>query len=170
MSADIRYKKPYEYSESDDYTWLISADKIFSGPITAFENFAEIYDLEFVVKEYSIVDGPKFADSLIQACDVIIEMPFGTHCPILQSRLAGRTVIKKLLINRVIKANKQPVPCEELVFEQVTIQSFMLNGKKVKFSFRYNSYSYSCTDLKIDGTKRGTTAVSINAKWETKES
>lgn len=148
--------------------WVISTDKIFSGEINGFKEFARIINLGFTINEFSITDGPKFSDSVIQAQDVKILMPIGEHIASIQKYLSKRTVMKKILLKRLMMIKNKLSAIDELEFCDAKFMSFSLQNELVTFAFRYHTYSYSFTSYKVDGTKGGTSAMSVDAKWEVK--
>lgn len=154
-------------AESEGF-WVISIDKIFSSEMKDFKEFAKIINMEFSINEFSITDGPKFSDSVIQARDVNILMPIGEHVVSIQKYLSKRTVMKKILIKRLLLIKSQLSVVDELNFCDAKFMSFSLQNELVAFTFRYHTYSYSYTKYDIDGTKGGTSAMSVDAKWEVK--
>lgn len=148
--------------------WVISAEKIFSSEMSNFKEFARIFDVGFSMNEFSVIDGPKFADSVVQAHDVTVSMPLGSHVVMVQKYLAKRTVLKKILIKRLVMINNKLSVVDELEFNDAKFQSFSIQNDLVSFSFRYHTYSYSYTSYKNDGSKGGTSAMSVDAKWDVK--
>lgn len=148
--------------------WVISAEKIFSSQLKDFKDFSRVFDIEFGIKEFSITDGVKFSDSVIQANDINISMPLGAHVVLIQKYLAKRTVMKKVLIKRLMMINNKLTAVDELEFGNAKFQSFSMRNELVSFSLRYHTYSYSYTSYKNDGTKSGASAMSVDAKWDVK--
>lgn len=148
--------------------WVISVDKIFSSKIKNFTEYARIINLEFTINEFSLTDGPKFSDSVIQAQDVNILMPLGEHVVSIQKYLSMRTVMKKIVIKRLILVKSKLSVVDELTFSDAKFMSFSLQNELLAFAFRYHTYSYSYTGYDSDGAQAGASAMSVNAKWEVK--
>ena len=150
--------------------WYISADKIFSSKTKDMSAFAQIYDIEYLIDEYCMADGVKFADSVIQAHDAKITMQSGMHSVLLQKYLANRTVIKELTIKSAQIIHGKLSILDEIKFNNAKIQSFHFNSCNylISFCFRYHTYSHSYTSYNAEGTKEGSTTMSVDAKWKAK--
>jgi hypothetical protein len=155
---------------STRYDLFISADKIFKSNAVGLEDFFRIFSMEFCVSRFSLFDGAKSSDSMVLAHDVKICVASGSHCAMIQGRLAKGVAIPKIIIKKVMVLEK--IECLEAVeFSQCVVQSFSIIERGALFSFRYSSYSYSYKDFKEDGTLRGSAAVAVDlAKWETEDS
>jgi hypothetical protein len=155
---------------STRYDLFISADKIFQSNVAGLEDFFKIFSMEFCVSRFSLFDGAKSSDAMVLAQDVKIHMSSGSHCAMIQGRLAKGVAIPKIIVKKVTLLEK--IECLETIeFSQCVAQSFSIVERGVLFSFRYSSYSYSYKDFKEDGTLRGSAAVAIDlAKWETENS
>jgi hypothetical protein len=156
---------------STRYDLFISADKIFKSSITGLEDFLKIFNMEFGVSRFSLFDGAKSSDTMVLAQDVKIHMNSGSHCAMIQGRLAKGIAIPKITVKKVTLLMEKIECLETIEFSQSVVQSFSIVERGVLFSFRYSSYSYSYKDFKEDGTLRGSAAVAIDlVKWETENS
>jgi hypothetical protein len=153
------------------YDLFISADKIFKSDVAGLEDFFKIFSMEFCVSRFSLFDGAKSSDAMVLAHDVKIHMNSGSHCAMIQGRLAKGVAIPKIIIKKATLLMEKIEYLETIEFSQCVVQSFSIVERGVLFSFRYSSYSYSYKDFKEDGTLRGSAAVAIDlAKWEIKDS
>ena len=168
--ADFFIKgKEIEPAESN-YHWLISADKIFSSNIKDFTEFSRFFGMEFGIRRSSIYNEGKHGDSYVCGEEVKIYISPGRHCAILQSRLADKAPIKKIIVKKVASLNQEITVLEEKEYQNCSIQSFERKGENVAFTFRYTAFSDSYTDFKKDGTKLGTSATSIDlVTWKVQE-
>ncbi|MDR1983100.1 MAG: hypothetical protein LBQ08_04900 [Holosporaceae bacterium] len=157
--------------DSLSYDWYISADQIFSGDTQGFEKFSKFFGMEFQISRFSLLDGNKISDSAVLAQDVKIYIGPGSHCAMIQGRLANGVVIPKIIIKKITSLMKKLEVIETKEFFQCVIQSFALVGENISFTFRYSSYSDSYTDFSEDGTNLGTAATKIDlAKWKVEDS
>lgn len=152
---------------SPEFTWLISADKIFESTIDGFTEYSKFYFMEFSISKFSLFSGVNSSDSAVCAKDVKIYIAPKRFCATIQSRLAAGQEIAKILLKKVIIGNDTIAILEEKEFAKCTIQSFERKEEIAAFTFRYTAYSDSYQDYKSDGTKLGKAATKINlATWE----
>jgi hypothetical protein len=156
---------------SSIYDWYISADKIFGGGPDGLEDFARIFGIDLHISRFSLFDGAKSSDSAVAARDVKIYMGSGTHCAMIQGRLAKGVVIATITVKKTAILMGKLEILETKEFSQCVIQSFSIVGDTVCFSFRYSSYSDTYAQFGEDGTSKGTAATKIDlAKWEVEDS
>jgi hypothetical protein len=157
--------------DSLSYDWYISADQIFSSDVDGFENFSKFFGMEFQISRFSLLDNSKVSDTAVLARDVKIDIGSGSHCAMIQGRLAKGVVIPKIIIKKVTSLMKKLESIETKEFFQCVIQSFAVIGENILFTFRYSSYSDTYTDFSEDGTNLGTAATKIDlAKWKVEDS
>jgi hypothetical protein len=157
--------------KSPSYNWYISADQIFRSNTEGLEKFSKFFGMEFRISRFSLFDGEKSFDSAVSAKNVKIYMGAGGHCAMIQGRLTKGIVIPKIIIKKTAVLMGKTEILETKEFSKCVIQSFLLIGEVVSFSFRYSSYADSYTDFNEDGTVRGTTASKIDLiKWEVENS
>ena len=150
--------------------WLISSDKIFSGPIEDFKDFTEFLYLDFQVAQFGAFDGNKYPNSIVQANDVKIYIRPGIYCTMLLGKMSTKTVLKKITLMKIAMISGKTSELEKMEFNQCVIKSFSRLKNIICFAFQYCSFSYSCTDYDT-GVKQGSSAVSVDmAKWDVKES
>lgn len=155
---------------SQQFNWLISADKIFSSNIENFQDYSKFLGLEFRINRFSLFDKVKVTDSAVNASDVKIYITPGRHCAMLQGRMSKGVVIPKITLKKTKSIEGKLEVLESKEFSKCTIQSFERLGEIVIFSFRYTSYSDTYTDFKDNGVKIGTAATNVDlASWKIKE-
>lgn len=158
-------------TKSSNYTWLISADKVFSSDIEGFEEYARIHHIKYNIYRSFLFEETKTAESSVCAREVHIYMCPGSHCAMLEGRMAKNVIIPKVTIQKIMANRGTTSVLEKKEFKQCVISSFELQDDEINFSFRYRSFSDSYTDYKNGGEKKGSAAVQIDlAKWEIKES
>ena len=152
-----------------DYKWLVSADDIFSSEIANFKNFAELYHLEYIIYKSFLYDQTKTAEISVYAKEVHIYMPSGTHCAMLEGRMAKSTIIPQITIDKVCPINGKLSILEKKEFKQCVINAFGLKDNTIGFSFRYLSLNDSYNKFNSDHTSAGSASVQIDlVKWEVK--
>ncbi|MDR2157829.1 MAG: hypothetical protein LBO02_00740 [Holosporaceae bacterium] len=153
------------------YEWYISADKIFHSDVDGLEDFAKFFGMEFHISKFSLFDGIKSSDSAVLARDVKIFIGPGSHCAMIQGRLAKGVAIPKIIVKKTAVLIDKIEALETKEFFQCILQSFSTVGETNSFSFRYASYADNYTDFNEEGKKLGTVATKIDlAKWEVEES
>ncbi|MDR0968830.1 MAG: hypothetical protein LBL99_04360 [Holosporaceae bacterium] len=170
FAKELTLKKPLTEG-SPKYDWFISADKIFSCETEGFEDYAKIFGIEFCVSRFSLFDGAKSSDSAVAARDLKVYMSSGTHCAMIQGRLAKGIVVSKITIKKAASIGGKFQTLETKEFSQCVVQTFSIVGDVVSFSFRYSSYSDAYASFNEDGTSKGTAATKVDlAKWEVENS
>jgi hypothetical protein len=155
---------------SSQYKWMISADKIFSSEDEGLEEYTNFFKMEFCISRVSVLDGAKSSDSIIMAQDVKVYLPSGSHCAMIQSRLANGQEIAKITLKKLFPILGKFESLEEIEFSKCIVQSFERQGEMAAFTFRYTSYKDTFHRFKSDGSKKGTAATSIDlVKWEVKD-
>ncbi|MDR2766144.1 MAG: hypothetical protein LBB63_01625 [Holosporaceae bacterium] len=153
------------------YVWLISADSIFKSNMKGYEEYSRFYGMEFSMSRVSLFDGEKTSDSAVSAKNVKIYIPTGTHCAMIQSRMAKKVVIPKISMKRIATLAERTETLEEKEFSQCIIHSFSRafsdNREEISFTFSCLSFSDSYTSIKNDGTNGGKAAVKVDfAAWK----
>ncbi len=165
------FEEKFADEESDRFIWLISADKIFSSKIANFTNFARFYHIEYMIYKSFLYDQTKTAESSVYAKEVHVYMPSGSHCAMLEGRMAKSVIIPQITIQKVRNVSGKLSALEKKEFKQCVINSFGLRDSMIGFSFRYTSLNDSYTKFKADGSQEGSAAVQIDlVKWEVKSS
>lgn len=165
------FGEKFANEERDKFMWLISADKIFSSKITDYTDFAQLYHIEYMIYKSFLYDQTKTAESSVCAKEVHIYMPSGSHCAMIEGRMAKSVIIPQITINKVCLINGKNVTLEKKEFKQCVINSFGLRDSMIGFSFRYTSLSDSYTKYKLDGSQEGSAAVQVDlVKWEVQSS
>lgn len=171
------FEEKFEEKNRDKFMWLISADKIFSSKIQEtkdkkeYTNFAQFYHIEYMIYKSFLFDQTKTAESSVFAKEVHIYMPPGSHCAMLEGRMAKSVIIPKIVIHKVDNINGKLFALEKKEFNQCIINAFGLKDSMIGFSFRYTSLSDSYAKFKPDGSQEGSAAVQIDlVKWEIKQS
>ncbi len=171
------FEEKFEEKDRDRFMWLISADKIFSSKIQEtkdkkeYTNFAQIYHIEYEIYKSFLYNQTKTAESSVYAKEVHIYMPPGSHCAMLEGRMAKSIIIPQITIHKVRNINGKLSALEKKEFKQCVINSFGLRDSIIGFSFRYTSLNDSYTKFNLDGSQGGNAAVQIDfVKWEIKSS
>jgi len=165
------FEEKFEEKTSDEFMWLISSDKIFSSKIPDFTDYARLCHIEYIIFKSFLYDQTKTAESSVCAKEVHIYMPSGSHCAMLEGRMAKLSLIPSITIQKVKNINGKLTSLEKKEFKQCVINAFGLKDSMIGFSFRYTSLNDSYTKFKEDGSQAGNAAVQIDfVKWEVKSS
>ncbi len=165
------FEEQFDEKGIDEYLWIISADKIFAGYYKEFPDFARINHISYQMYKSFLYNQTKTAESSVFAKEVHIYMPSGSHCAMLEGRMAKSIIIPTITIQKIsVKEQKQTV-LEKKEFKQCVINAFAMQDHLIGFSFRYTSLNDSYTKFKEDGTQEGSAATQIDfVKWEIKAS
>ncbi|MDR2723836.1 MAG: hypothetical protein LBB25_01350 [Holosporaceae bacterium] len=147
---------------SGRYDWYITADKIFRSKVTGLENFAKIYGIKFQISKFSLLNGKKSSDSAMALQKVEVFLESGSHCAMIQGRMAKNAMIPKIIIKKISSSMGKIEILEEKEFSSCVIDEFSITGEIVSFSFHYLVCLDSYTDFHIDGTKYGNVANQVN--------
>lgn len=165
------FEEKFEEGGVDEYLWIISADKIFKGAYKDFPDYAKINHISYMMYKSFLYNQTKTAESSVFAKEVHIYMPPGSHCAMLEGRMAKSVIIPTITLQKVIVIDKKYTVLEKKEFKQCVINAFGMQDHLIGFSFRYTSLNDSYTEFKIDGTQEGSAAVQIDfVKWEIKSS
>jgi hypothetical protein len=151
----VSLELPFSTSEVIPYEWLISAEKIFKSKIIGFVEFTTIIDLEFDVVQQQVKCTEKSTDPSIVLKRVKIFMTPGSHCAMLQGRMAKGIIIEKITLIKTATVNEKREIIESLEYSHCVIDTFAIYGNEAAFSFQYISCSYSYTEFKADGVRVG---------------
>lgn len=151
-----------EESKNQEFSWLISADKIFESKIKDYKDYARFFYMEFEISRFSLFDGKKSSDSAVCAKDVRIYLPPSRFCAVIQGNLASGKEISKIILKKVEMKSGKLEAIEEKEFTKCIIQSFERKEEMASFTFRYTGYSDTYQDFDSDGKKSGKAATKID--------
>ncbi|MBE6447382.1 MAG: hypothetical protein E7015_02745 [Alphaproteobacteria bacterium] len=146
---------------------LISADDIFSSELKGYEKYSRIIHVSNAFSRSVIYGGDKIADAMLNAEELQVEMFQGCHCAMLLGRLAKSVVISKITVLYTQLFSEERTEFCKKEFGKCVLQSFLEKDDICTFTAKYSSLNISYTDLKSDGTKRGSAAAQIDVlKWK----
>ena len=143
--------------------WYISVDKIFSSDTEGLENFAKFYGVKFQISKISSQNRNGNLNSAVALQEVKIYIGSGSHCAMIQGRMAKSVMIPKIVIKKVSLLMGKIDILVEMEFSNCVIQSFSIVGEVVFFTFCYMSCYYSYTEFNEDGTERGSVADQVDS-------
>ncbi|MDR1333992.1 MAG: hypothetical protein LBJ71_02115 [Holosporaceae bacterium] len=123
----------------------------------------------------SLFDGEKTSDSAVSAKNTKIHMSSGTHCAIIQGRMAKKVVIAKISVKKLASLSGSLEVLEEKEFSKCIVHSFHQvfspDKEEIAFAFSCSSFSDAYTEIKRDGIKGGNAAVKIDfTAWKIEDS